>query len=136
MIYNQLEEFVTRAGNLRSKIHVNSREYNDMLRALKGALESGKAIKDKLYKENVERREFETFAEAVVKLGESSQAYMRAKNISQYTDLGKGRFDLATDMRNLAQNNFANKEMTGKEKAEVKKPEEMKIQEQNPSILS
>ena len=126
-IYSKLEGFVTRAGNLRSKVHVNSREYNNMLRALKGALESGKDIKEALEKkENVELDRYKEFAQTVVTLGAFSQEYISAKNLSQFTDLGKDRIAFANDMRNLAQENFAIKEMPAKENAEVKKPEEVK----------
>ena len=55
---------------------------------------------------------------------------MSAKNLFQHTELGKDRFALATDMRNLAQENFAIKEMPAKGNAEVKKPEEVKAPEQ------
>ena len=47
-----------------------------------------------------------------------SQEYINAKNISQYTDLGKDRIALANDMRDLAQENFEIKEMPAKENVE------------------
>ena len=96
-----------------------------MITSLKVALESGKDIKDKLgQKQNVELNRFKEFARLVVDLGVSSQKYISAKNLSQYTDLGKARYDLATDMRNLAQENFAIKEMPVKEKIEPKEMEQ------------
>ena len=55
---------------------------------------------------------------------------MDAKNLSQYTDRGKERFSLATQMRDLAQENFSIKEMTVKENVEpneMNKPEEMQL---------
>jgi hypothetical protein len=122
-IYSKLESFVTRAGNLRRKLHVNSEEYNNMLRSLKGALDSGKDIKEALQNnENVNLEQFKEFAQTVVALGISSQEYMSAKNLFQHTELGKDRFALATDMRDLAQENFAIKEAA----PEVKKPEAVK----------
>ena len=48
---------------------------------------------------------------------------MNAKDLSQYTEFGRDRFALATDMRDLAQENFEIKEMPAKENVEVKKPE-------------
>ena len=122
-IYSKLESFVTRAGNLRRKFHVNSEEYNNMLRSLKTALDSGKDIKTALEnQEDVNLDRFKDFARTVVELGISSQEYMSAKNLFQHTELGKDRFALATDMRNLAQENFAIKEAA----PEVKKPEAVK----------
>ena len=47
---------------------------------------------------------------------------MSAKNLSQFTELGKDRIALAADMRDLAQENFAIKEAA----PEVKKPEAVK----------
>ena len=111
-IYGKLEEFASKAGKLKSKFHKNSEEYKKMITSLKEALESGKDIKDKLgQKQNVEMNSFKDFAKLVVDLGISSQNYISAKNLSQRTDLGKDRYSLATDMRNLAQENFAIKEM-------------------------
>ena len=40
------------------------------------------------------------------KLSTDSQVYMRAKKIYQYTEFGRDRFVLATDMRNLMPENF------------------------------
>ena len=98
-----------------------------MLRSLKGALDSGKDIKEALQNnENVNLEQFKEFAQTVVALGISSQEYMSAKNLSQRTELGKDRFALATDMRDLAQENFAIKEAA----PEVKKPEAVKEPEQ------
>ena len=127
-IYGKLEEFASKAGKLKSKFHKNSEEYKKMITSLKEALESGKDIKDKLgQKQNVEMNSFKDFAKLVVDLGISSQNYISAKNLSQRTDLGKDRYSLATDMRNLAQENFAIKEMPVKkdvEPKELKQPEE------------
>ena len=126
-IYSKLEGFVTRAGNLRRKFHINSEEYNNMLRSLRTALDSGKEIKEALEKkEDVSLDRFKNFAKTVVELGGSSQEYISAKNLYQSTDLGKDRYALATDMRNLAQENFAIKEIPAKENVEAKKPVEMK----------
>lgn len=127
-IYSKLEEFVTRAGALRKKLHVNSEEYNNMLKSLKGALDSGKEIKKALEnQEDVNLDRFKDFAQSVVALGISSQEYMNAKNLSQFTDFGKDRYALAMDMRDLAQENFALNEMSAKENAEVKQPVEQMI---------
>ena len=109
-IYSKLEGFVTRAGNLKRKLHVNSEEYNNMLRSLKTALESGRELKEKMKTEGIDQVEFDEFARTVVELGNSSQTYMSAKKLSQHTELGKDRFALATDMRDLAQENFVGKE--------------------------
>ena len=106
-IYSKLEGFVTRAGELKRKLHVNSEEYDNMLRSLKTALESGRELKEKMGTEGIDLVEFNEFAETVVALGNSSQAYMSAKNLSQRTEFGKDRYALATDMRDLAQKNFA-----------------------------
>jgi hypothetical protein len=123
-IYNKLEGFVTRADGLRRKTHVNSKEYNNMLRSLKSALDTGKGIKDSLGDNNkLDIESFNAFAKTVVDLGAASQNYMSAKNLSQFTDLGKDRMALATDMRNLAQENFEVKEMPAKENPEVKQPD-------------
>ena len=119
-IYSKLEGFVTRAGNLKRKLHVNSEEYNNMLRSLKTALESGRELKEKMETEGIDLVEFNEFAQTVVELGNSSQAYMSAKKLSQHTEFGKDRFALATDMRDLAQENFVGKEAPPK----VEKPEE------------
>jgi hypothetical protein len=119
-IYSKLEGFVTRAGNLKRKLHVNSEEYNNMLRSLKTALESGRELKEKMKTEGIDLVEFNEFAQTVVELGNSSQAYMSAKKLSQHTEFGKDRFALATDMRDLAQENFVGKEAPPK----VEKPEE------------
>ena len=120
-IYNKLEGFVTRADGLRRKTHVKSKEYNNMLRSLKTALDTGKEIKDHLGDNNkLDIESFNAFAKTVVDLGISSQEYMSAKNLSQFTDLGKDRMALATDMRNLVQENFEVKEMSAKENPEVK----------------
>ena len=78
-----------------------------MLRSLKTALESGRELKEKMGTEGIDLVEFNEFAETVVELGNSSQAYMSAKNLSQRTELGKDRYALATDMRDLAQKNFS-----------------------------
>ena len=131
-IYDKLEEFARKAGKLKSKFHKNSEEYKKMITSLKEALESGKDIKDKLgQKQNVEMNSFKDFAKLVVDLGISSQNYISAKNLSQRTELGKDRYDLATNMRNLAQENFAIKEMPVKkdvEPKELKQPtEEMEL---------
>ena len=119
-IYSKLEGFVTRAGNLKRKLHVNSEEYNNMLRSLKTALESGRELKEKMKTEGIDLVEFNEFAQTVVELGNSSQAYMSAKKLSQHTEFGKDRFALATDMRDLAQENFVGKEAPPK----MEKPEE------------
>ena len=125
-IYSKLEGFVSRAGELRGILHVNSGEYNNMLRSLKAALDSGKEIKENLKNDpNLDPARYDAFVKTVVKLGTASQEYMNAKNLSQSTELGKGRFALATDMRDLAHENFEVKEMPAKEKAEVKQPEEV-----------
>ena len=94
-----------------------------MLRSLKTALDSGKDIKTALEnQEDVSLDRFKDFARTVVELGVSSQEYMSAKNLFQHTEFGKDRFALATDMRDLAQENFAIKEAA----PEVKKPEAVK----------
>ena len=122
-IYSKLEGFVTRAGNLKRKLHVNSEEYSNMLRSLKTAIDDGKEIKEALQRqEDVKLDRFKKFAKTVVELGISSQEYMSAKNLSQFTELGKDRIVLAADMRDLAQENFAIKEAA----PEVKKPEAVK----------
>ena len=83
-------------------------------------------IKEKMKTEGIDLVEFNEFAQTVVELGNSSQTYMSAKKLSQHTELGKDRFALATDMRDLAQENFAIKEAA----PEVKKPEVVKAPEQ------
>ena len=124
-IYNKVESFVSKAGQLKGTFHIDSKEYKEMLRALKVCLDSGKEIKANLADNNeLDMETFKRFKETVVNLGIASQMYMDAKELSQFTDLGKGRFALAADMRDLAQENFAFKEMPAK--AEVKQPEEMK----------
>ena len=127
-IYGKLEGFTNRAGNLKSKFHKNSEEYMNMMTSLKEALDFGKEIKAKLeLNENVDLKRYQEFAKFVVDLGTTSQSYMDAKNISQFTEMGKDRIALATEMRNLAQENFAIKEMPVKkdvEPKELKQPEE------------
>ena len=94
-----------------------------MLRSLKTAIDDGKEIKEALQRqEDVKLDRFKKFAKTVVELGISSQEYMSAKNLSQFTELGKDRIALAADMRDLAQENFAIKEAA----PEVKKTEAVK----------
>ena len=127
-IYGKLEEFENKTGKLKSKFHKNSEEYMNMMTSLKEALDFGKEIKAKLeLNENVDLKKYQEFAKFVVDLGTTSQSYIDAKNISQFTEMGKDRIALATEMRNLAQENFAIKEMPVKkdvEPKELKQPEE------------
>jgi hypothetical protein len=127
-IYAKLEGFASKAGNIKSKFHKNSEEYKNMIKSLEVALESGKDIKDKMgQKQNVELKSFKDFAKLVGELGVSSQKYISAKNLSQFTEMGRDRIELATEMRNLAQENFPIKEMPAKENIE---PKEMKQPEE------
>ena len=99
-----------------------------MLKALKEVYTFGQSINEKLkVNEKVASGKFKEFAERIVNLGFASQKYVDAKNLSQYTDRGKERFSLATQMRDLAQENFSIKEMTVKENVE---PNEMKEHEE------
>ena len=118
-IYSKVEAFVAKSEKLSIAFHKNSKEYTDMLNALKETKKTGKVIKEKLKgKENVDVVDFKDFEEKIINLGLESQKYMDAKNISQYTEKGKDRFALAEDMRDLAQENFAVKEMPVKENIE------------------
>lgn len=111
-IYSKVEAFVSKSEKLGSIFHKNSVEYNNMLNALKKAQEIGKSISEKLNKKiNVDLDVFEDFDKKVINLGVESQKYIDAKNVSQYTDRGKDRITLASDMRDLVQENFAMKEM-------------------------
>lgn len=124
-IFSKVNNFVSRAKKYSSIFHTNSEEYNNMEAVLTDAQRFGKSIKTKLKeKEEVSIDEFREFAEKVVILGRASQTYINAKNISQYTDLGKDRFALAIEMRDLAQENFTVKDTPVKETAELDAPEE------------
>lgn len=124
-IFRKVDDFMAKSEKLHSVFHRNSAEYQRMMDALKEAKEYGNSIKEKLSKnEDVSLDTYKKFAGKVVNLGLASQTYIAAKNLSQFTDLGKDRYALATDMRDLAQENFAIKETPVKETVERNEPEE------------
>ena len=104
--------------------------FGDIMRGLCGETVS-LVSNDRLnVKESVEIDKMEEFVTKVVDLGLASQKYMDAKNISQYTDIGKERFAFATAMRDLAQENCVMKETLVKEIPEsvkLEEPEEIMV---------